>query len=274
MRDLLPTTPHDTYSYRTDTTVPPFPDDKALMVFDGYCGLCTHSVQFTLRHDQEGQFRFLPAQTALGDALYRHYGLNPGSYETFILLDKGHAYFASDAAIKIFRMLGFPWSLASALQIIPKPLRDWAYLAMAHNRMRFFGRKSTCYLPSPDTAERFLDGKYRLRLRLCEHGFDVCNITCYILNMIQSIRHKDLRRLFEDGDRSKLSADMVGRLEELLTVLNDATSLEDLALPSYRLHPLKGSLDGFYAVTVRANWRLVFRFDEGDILDLDLLDYH
>jgi len=161
MRDPLPAVARDAYSYRTDPAVPPFPDDRALMVFDGYCGLCTHSVQFTLHHDARRQFRFLPAQTGLGDALYNHYDLDSTSYETFLLLDKGRAYFASDAAIKIFDMLGFPWSLAVALKIVPKPLRDWVYFEVAHNRMRFFGRKPACYLPSPETADRFLDGEMR-----------------------------------------------------------------------------------------------------------------
>jgi proteic killer suppression protein len=92
--------------------------------------------------------------------------------------------------------------------------------------------------------------------------------------MIRTIRHKGLRRLLEDDDRSKLAADLVDRLEELLGVLSQASVLDDLALPSYRLHPLKGELKGFYAITVRANWRLVFRFEDGDVFDLDFVDYH
>lgn len=78
--------------------------------------------------------------------------------------------------------------------------------------------------------------------------------------MIVSVRHKGLRRFIEADDRSKLPADKVERLRELLTVLNDASTIRDLDLPSYRLHRLKGDLKDHYALTVRANWRLVFRF--------------
>lgn len=149
MRDLLPTIARDPHSYLADPSVPAFPDDKPLIVFDGYCGLCSRLVQFTLRHDRNGLYRFLPAQTVLGDALYRHYGLDPDFYETFILLRDGRAYFVSEAAIELVAALGLPWSLAPVLRIVPKIIRDWLYLRVAHNRMRFFGRSDACYLPAP-----------------------------------------------------------------------------------------------------------------------------
>jgi proteic killer suppression protein len=92
--------------------------------------------------------------------------------------------------------------------------------------------------------------------------------------MIQSFRHKGLKRLFEGNDRRKLPADMVERLEELLTALDDASTIEMMALPSFRLHQLSGELKGFYAVTVRANWRVIFRFHDGDAYEIDFVDYH
>ena len=92
--------------------------------------------------------------------------------------------------------------------------------------------------------------------------------------MIQSVRHKGLKRFIEDDDRSKLPADMLDRIQNMLTALNDATAIEDLERPSYRLHQLKGDLKGHYAITVHANWRLTFRFEDGEVLDLDFVDYH
>ena len=92
--------------------------------------------------------------------------------------------------------------------------------------------------------------------------------------MIGSVRHKGLKRFIEADDRSKLPADMVERLRDILTVLSDASTIDDVALPSYRLHQLKGDLRGFYAITVRANWRLIFRFEDGEAFDLDFIDYH
>ncbi len=92
--------------------------------------------------------------------------------------------------------------------------------------------------------------------------------------MISSFRHKGLRRLFEEDDRAKISADMVSRLRIILFALEEAESIEDIDQPSFRLHPLKGDLKGSWAVTVRANWRVVFRFENGNAFDVDLVDYH
>ena len=92
--------------------------------------------------------------------------------------------------------------------------------------------------------------------------------------MIGSVRHRGLKRFIENDDRSKLPADMVDRIQNILTVLVDAHSVDDMDLPSFRLHQLKGDLKGYYAVTVRANWRIIFRFEDGEALDVDFVDYH
>ena len=67
---------------------------------------------------------------------------------------------------------------------------------------------------------------------------------------------------------------MVDRLRDILPTLNDASTIDEMKLPSYRLHQLKGDLKGHFAVTVRANWRLIFRFEDGEAFDLDFIDYH
>jgi proteic killer suppression protein len=92
--------------------------------------------------------------------------------------------------------------------------------------------------------------------------------------MIRSVRHKGLKRFIEDDDRSKLPADMVERIRDIVTLLDSISTVEDADLPPYRLHALKGDLKGFYAMTVRSNWRIIFRFEDGDVLDLDFVDYH
>ena len=92
--------------------------------------------------------------------------------------------------------------------------------------------------------------------------------------MILSFRHKGLRRLFEDDDRSKLDAQDADKIARILARLNQSRGPQDMAVPGFRLHPLKGNLKGFWAVTVRANWRIIFRFDGKDALDVDLIDYH
>ena len=92
--------------------------------------------------------------------------------------------------------------------------------------------------------------------------------------MIDSFRHKGLRRLYEDDDRKLLPPQLVGRIREILTALDAAENLEGLNRPSFRLHPLRGEFRGFWAVTVRANWRIVFRFADGKASDVDFVDYH
>ena len=92
--------------------------------------------------------------------------------------------------------------------------------------------------------------------------------------MIESFKHKGLKRLYEKNDGSRLPPEMVERIRDLLTALDAAESLDDLDRPSFRLHSLKGKLKGLWAVTVRANWRITFRFDEGSATEVDFLDYH
>lgn len=92
--------------------------------------------------------------------------------------------------------------------------------------------------------------------------------------MIRSIRHKGLKRLYEDDDRRGVAAQHVERLRDILARLDASMLASDMDLPGFRLHPLKGEWKGYWAVTVRANWRVVFRFEEGDALDVDLVDYH
>jgi len=92
--------------------------------------------------------------------------------------------------------------------------------------------------------------------------------------MIQSIRHKGLRRLHEDDDPRGVLAEHAEKLRDILARLDAARKVEDMDLPGFRLHALKGDRKGFWAVTVRANWRVVFRFADHDALDVDYLDYH
>jgi toxin HigB-1 len=92
--------------------------------------------------------------------------------------------------------------------------------------------------------------------------------------MIRSFRHRGLKRLFERGDNAQVRPDMLERIENILAVLDRADSAEKMNLPGFRLHRLRGDLRGFWAVTARANWRIIWRFEGTDALDVDLIDYH
>ncbi len=92
--------------------------------------------------------------------------------------------------------------------------------------------------------------------------------------MIVSFRHRGLKRLYERGDRSRVSPQLVDQAEDILGLLDMAKDPEDMDLPGYRLHRLRGNLRGFWSITVSGNWRIVFRFDGGNAFDIDLIDYH
>ena len=92
--------------------------------------------------------------------------------------------------------------------------------------------------------------------------------------MIRTIRHKGLKRLYEEDDARGVIVEHADKLRDILARLDVAVSPEDMDLPGFRLHPLKGDLKGYWAVTVRANWRVIFRFAKGDVHDVDYQDYH
>ncbi len=145
------------YSYRADPTIPKFPDDRPIIIFDGYCALCSGFAQFVLKHDPAGRYRLLAAQSPLGHALYVHYGLDPQDYATNILIENGLAFFKSEGSIRMAEGLGLPWSLAGGVfRILPLPVRDRLYEFIARNRLRFFGKRETCYLPERRYEDRFL----------------------------------------------------------------------------------------------------------------------
>jgi proteic killer suppression protein len=92
--------------------------------------------------------------------------------------------------------------------------------------------------------------------------------------VIGSFKHRGLKRLYQRGDRSLIRSDLVETVEDILARLDQATTPQALNLPGYRLHSLKGDLRDFWSVTVRANWRIIFRFDGNDAFDVELVDYH
>jgi len=92
--------------------------------------------------------------------------------------------------------------------------------------------------------------------------------------VIRSIRHKGLNRLYEDDDPRGVMAEHAEKLRDILARLDAARAVADIDVTGLRLHPIKGGMKGFWAVTVRANWRVIFCFDNHDAFDVDYLDYH
>lgn len=127
-----------------------------LILFDGVCGFCTRGVQTLFRLDRRGLLHFAPLQSDLGRQICLANGLDPEQFDTFIYARPGQPILVrSDAALAIAAMLGFPWSLLRVFRLVPRPLRDAAYDLVARNRFRFFGRRETCHLPTPEERSRF-----------------------------------------------------------------------------------------------------------------------
>jgi proteic killer suppression protein len=92
--------------------------------------------------------------------------------------------------------------------------------------------------------------------------------------MIESFRHKGLKQLFEDDNPKGVNAEHVRKIKQIMALLDAAETVADLDYATFRLHPLKGGLKGFWSLSVRANWRIIFHFDDGKASDVDLVDYH
>lgn len=92
--------------------------------------------------------------------------------------------------------------------------------------------------------------------------------------MIRSFRHRGLRALYEGRSVEGVNPQHVRKLSRILAVLDQSTRPQDMNLPGFRLHALKGALEGHFAVSVSGNWRVTFRFDDGQAVDVDDTDYH
>lgn len=128
---------------------------QPILYFDGVCGLCSRAVDFVLRHDPDGQFRFAPLQGETAAA--RLDASDVADLDTMVLTTDQGTFRKSSAAVRIFWKLGsFWWLLGWLLWIVPRPLRDLGYRCVANTRYRLFGKHETCRLPTPAERDRFL----------------------------------------------------------------------------------------------------------------------
>lgn len=128
-----------------------------LLLFDGVCNLCNGTVQWVIRHDPEGRIRFASLQSETGRRIRREAGHGDKTLDTVLLYDDGRIYHRSDAVLRLLRHLGGGWRLLAGLSLIPRPLRNGIYDWVAANRYRWFGRRESCMLPTPELKSRFID---------------------------------------------------------------------------------------------------------------------
>jgi predicted DCC family thiol-disulfide oxidoreductase YuxK len=123
------------------------PDTSRIIVFDGICHVCTGGMRFLARRRIDPPFTLITMQSAEGKALLGQFGIDSEDPATFLVLDRGLALTQSDASIHITGAMGGLWRLVAIARVIPRSWRDWLYRLLARNRYRWFGRRSTCYLP-------------------------------------------------------------------------------------------------------------------------------
>jgi predicted DCC family thiol-disulfide oxidoreductase YuxK len=128
-----------------------------ILLFDGVCNLCNGSVQFIIRRDPEARFRFASLQSAVGQRYLDELRVDRRAVDSVILIEGGRWYKEGDAALRIARLLPGPWKALGVFRLLPRPLRDRLYRLVARNRYRWFGKRESCWLPTPELRGRFLD---------------------------------------------------------------------------------------------------------------------
>ena len=137
------------------TEVPP---DHPVLLFDGVCNLCNRWIQFVIRNDPDAIFRFAPLQSDVGQQLLSEFGMPTDELESVILVEGDEYYTKSDAALRTGKHLGGVYRLLWPFRVIPRRLRNFVYDFVANRRYRWFGKRDSCMMPTPDIEARFLAG--------------------------------------------------------------------------------------------------------------------
>lgn len=128
----------------------------AIVLFDGVCNLCNSSVQFIIKRDPNGYFRFASLQSEAGQAYLRKYNLD-GYNNSIVFIENNRVYLRSDAALQISKSLSGAWKVFYVFKLLPRSLRDPVYNFIAKNRYKWFGKKDSCMIPTPEMKSRFID---------------------------------------------------------------------------------------------------------------------
>jgi predicted DCC family thiol-disulfide oxidoreductase YuxK len=126
------------------------------VLFDGFCNLCNWWVDFVLRRDRGNRYRFAALQSSVGERLLAEAKLPPGFIDSFVLVEGGQSHLRSAGVLRVVRHLGFPYNLLYVGIVLPRGIRDWLYDFVAERRFRWFGRRDSCRLPTPEERARFL----------------------------------------------------------------------------------------------------------------------
>ena len=128
-----------------------------ILLIDGLCDLCSHTVAFTMKRDPKKQFLFASLQSNAGQKLLSQHHLPVSDFDSFVLIEGDEVYTKSTAALRYFKKLSGFWPLLYVFIVLPRPIRDFFYGIVAKNRYRWFGRRDQCLVPTPELKDRFLE---------------------------------------------------------------------------------------------------------------------
>jgi predicted DCC family thiol-disulfide oxidoreductase YuxK len=128
---------------------------KTLVLFDGVCNLCNNTVKFIIKHDPEERFCFSSLQSSFAKSVLNKFGLDPDAADSIVVVDEGHVYVKSDAALKILQRLRGIWVAMTAFRVLPRIVRDGVYDFVAKRRYGIFGRSDDCMIPDDQLRSRF-----------------------------------------------------------------------------------------------------------------------
>ena len=129
---------------------------QPVILFDGVCNFCNSAVNFTLKRNSKADIFFAPLQSEAGQKLLQQHDLPPDDMKSFVFIENNTVYNRSTAALKVCSHLRGLWPLCYGFIIVPKFIRDGIYNWIAKNRYKWFGKKETCMIPTPEVKTRFL----------------------------------------------------------------------------------------------------------------------
>lgn len=130
---------------------------KKIILFDGVCNLCNSSITFVIKRDKKDMFRYAPLQSTIGQELAAKHNIDLGKVDSIILVTEDKAVAKSTAALRIAKHLSGGWPLMAAFLILPAFIRNIVYDFIARNRYKWFGKKDSCMIPTPELKSKFLD---------------------------------------------------------------------------------------------------------------------
>ena len=128
-----------------------------IILFDGECYLCSNVVQWIIGKDKKEIFHFTSLQSNLGKQILSSFGMPTAVFNTFVLTNGDKCWVRSEAAMKVVQQLPFPWRILSVFKVVPIEIRDMVYDFVSRNRFKWFGKRTSCWMPNESLKRRILD---------------------------------------------------------------------------------------------------------------------